>query len=54
MADLWHELNMLEQRLEKQRVGIQVAKWELNGDEEVAKDEKSEKEVVKNIKFLRK
>ena len=38
MADLWHELNLLEHRLEKQRVHIQVAKWELNGDEEIVKD----------------
>lgn len=38
MVSLYHELNLLEQRLEKQNVGIQVAKLELNGDEEAVKD----------------
>jgi hypothetical protein len=54
MVSLYHELDLLEQRLEKQQVDIQVAKLELDGDEEVVIYEKSEKEVVRDIEFLRK
>jgi hypothetical protein len=54
MVSLYHKLNLLEQRLEKQQVDIQVAKLELDADEEVVIYDKSEKEVVRDIKFLRK
>lgn len=54
MVSLYHELNLLERRLEKLQVDIQVAKLELNEDEEVVIYDKSEKEVVRDIKFLRK
>jgi hypothetical protein len=54
MVRLYHELDLLEQRLEKQQVDIQVTKLELNGDEEAIIYEKSEKEVVRDIEFLRK
>jgi len=43
MVSLYHELSLLEQRLEKQKVGIQATKLELNGNEEVVMDEKHEK-----------
>ena len=44
----------MEERLEKQKVGIQAAKSELNGNEEVVMDGKHEKGVVKDIEFLKK
>lgn len=34
MANLWHELSLLEKRLENQRVSVQVVKSELNENEE--------------------
>ena len=38
MIALWHEVNLLEQRLEKQKVGIQVAKY----DRQLLKDANTE------------
>lgn len=35
MTDLWHELNVLEKRLEVQRIRIQNIKAEMNEDKEV-------------------
>jgi len=35
MADLWHEISLLENRLAKQRMNIQIAKLELSGYEEM-------------------
>jgi len=43
MVSLYHELSLLENRLEKHMVGIQDTKLELNGNEEVVMDEKHEK-----------
>ena len=35
MIDLWHELSILEKRLEKQRISVQVVNLELNENEKV-------------------
>jgi chaperonin cofactor prefoldin len=54
MQDLFHELSLLEKRLENQRVSIHIVKLELNENEEVIMDEKHEKEFVKDIELQRK
>lgn len=35
MTDLWHELNVLEKRLEVQRISLQNIKKEMNENKEV-------------------
>lgn len=35
MTGLWHELSILEQRLEAQRINVQSIKTQMNGNEEV-------------------
>ena len=35
MTGLWHELSVLEQRLEAQRISVQSIKTEMNGNKEV-------------------
>ena len=54
MIDLWHELILLENRLAKQKMNIQIVKLELSGDEEIVINDKSGKEVVKKYEFLSK
>jgi len=49
MEDLWHELSLLENRLENQRMSIQTIQLELSGDEEVVINDKSEEEAVKKL-----
>jgi hypothetical protein len=54
LADLWHELSLLENRLAKQRMSTQTVKLELCGDEGIVINDKSEKEAIKKSEFLSK
>jgi hypothetical protein len=54
LADLWYELSLLEDRLAKQKLNIQIVKLELSKDEEIVINDKSGKEAVKKSKFLSK
>ena len=47
MVSLYDELSLLEERLENQRIQIQVAKTELNENEEVVMNGKHEKGISK-------
>ena len=54
LEDLWHELILLENRLVKQKMNIQIVKLELSGYEEIVIIDKSGKEAVKKSKFFSK
>jgi hypothetical protein len=47
LANLWYELSLLEDRLAKQKLNIQIVKLELSKDEEIVINDKSGKEAVK-------
>lgn len=46
MENLWHEISLLEKRLENQRVGVQVVKSELNENEEVHYNGQEQEDII--------
>ena len=53
MVSLYHELILLEKRLEKHKIFIQAARSELNENEEIVLGDKREKGVFKNVDLQR-
>ena len=47
MENLWHEISLLDKRLEKPRVSVQVVKSELNENEEVHYSGQGQEYIVK-------
>jgi len=46
MANLWHELSLLDKRLENQRISVQDVKSELNENEEVHYSGQEQKDII--------